>query len=193
MGMMFVGTKYCPHCGASGRRLTVGDASSKECPRCDGALSEVTIANEHVEACLDCGGLWMPLELFDRFCSDADLQSAATGMALPARTQREHEVRYIKCPDCSTLMTRKSYSRGLGIVTDICRTHGMWLDSDELRGIIEFIRAGGLTRAREREAEELERKRRALESERKSLEKQTQIHQRAKLGGIGGWSDLLGL
>jgi Zn-finger nucleic acid-binding protein len=186
MGMMFVGTRYCPHCGASARRLTIGETTEKDCPRCDGALSTVGLVNEQVELCRDCGGVWMPLELFDRVCSDADLQNAATGMALPPRAIRSDEVRYLKCPDCSSLMGRKGYPRGLGIVTDICRRHGIWLDTDELRHIIEFIRAGGLTRARERQAEELERKRRALEVERQGLEAQSQADRRGSYGTLGG-------
>jgi hypothetical protein len=43
-------------------------------------------------------------------------------------------------------------------------------DKDELRRIVEFIRAGGLDKARDMEIRELERRRRALESTRTEVE-----------------------
>jgi len=41
---------------------------------------------------------------------------------------------------------------------DVCREHGTWFDKDELRRIVEFIRAGGLEQARADQIAELERK-----------------------------------
>ena len=53
---------------------------------------------------------------------------------------------YIKCPTCSTLMNRKLFATGAGVVVDVCRTHGTFFDAGELPAIIEFVRAGGLVR-----------------------------------------------
>ena len=46
------------------------------------------------------------------------------------------------------------------MIVDVCTAHGTWFDKDELRRIVEFIRAGGLEAARADEIAELERKRR---------------------------------
>ena len=57
-------------------------------------------------------------------------------------------------------MARMNYAGYSGIVIDVCRAHGIWLDHDEMRQIIEFIRSGGLQRAHEIEMEKLEDARR---------------------------------
>jgi len=51
-----------------------------------------------------------------------------------------------------------------GVVVDVCKAHGTWFDKDELRRIVEFIRAGGLETARADEMQELERKRQELKA-----------------------------
>jgi hypothetical protein len=52
-------------------------------------------------------------------------------------------------------------------VVDVCRDHGTWFDADELRRIVEFIRAGGVETARERERVHLEAERRRLEAKQR--------------------------
>jgi Zn-finger nucleic acid-binding protein len=51
------------------------------------------------------------------------------------------------------------------VIVDVCREHGTWFDRDELRRIVEFIRDGGFDKARAREMEDLEAKRRQLQAE----------------------------
>jgi Zn-finger nucleic acid-binding protein len=58
-------------------------------------------------------------------------------------------------------MNRVNYARRSGVVLDVCKTHGMWFDQDELRRVLAFIAAGGLDRAREREIEDLKEAKRA--------------------------------
>ena len=110
----------------------------------------------------------MDCEKFDEICSDREAQTAALGLHLPPPVEADKHVRYIKCPQCTQLMSRKSYARGSGIVIDICKKHGIWLDRDELQRIVEFIRAGGLDRARQIEKQELDSERRTLEVQRNS-------------------------
>ena len=50
------------------------------------------------------------------------------------------------------------------MVVDVCAQHGTWFDKDELRRIVEFIRAGGLETARAREMAQLEQERRELKA-----------------------------
>lgn len=164
LGMMFAGSQFCGHCGASTKGVALRKQTGRGCPRCDGALREVEIVNLSGEACGHCGGLWLDVTVFDRICSDADYQNAATGLELPEAIVNTRQVKYLKCPECLELMNRSAFSKQSGVITDVCGQHGVWLDRDELRRIVEFVRAGGLTRARKREIEELERKRSALEA-----------------------------
>src|SRR5262249_21960642 len=60
------------------------------------------------------------------------------------------------------LMNRVNFARCSHVIVDVCKAHGTWFDKDELRRIVEFIRAGGLETARAEEISELERQRRQL-------------------------------
>jgi Zn-finger nucleic acid-binding protein len=72
-------------------------------------------------------------------------------------------VRYVPCPDCGKLMNRVNFGRRSGIVVDACAQHGTWFDADELRRVVEFVRDGGLERARAQERMQLEEERRLRE------------------------------
>jgi len=71
-------------------------------------------------------------------------------------------ISYAPCPQCGQLMNRVNFARCSGVVVDVCRGHGTWFDRDELREIVEFIRAGGLELARQKEKHELEFEREKL-------------------------------
>jgi Zn-finger nucleic acid-binding protein len=75
-------------------------------------------------------------------------------------------VRYLPCPVCKELMHRVNYANCSHVIVDVCQPHGTWFDRDELRRIVEFIRSGGLEKARQREIQALEQQRRALQSAR---------------------------
>jgi len=59
-------------------------------------------------------------------------------------------------------MHRRNYASISGIVIDVCRKHGIWLDHSELEKVLDFVRAGGLDRSRMRELERLREERRRL-------------------------------
>ena len=70
--------------------------------------------------------------------------------------------RYWPCPECRRLMNRQNFARVSGIIVDVCKGHGVWFNQGELRRIIEFIRDGGMSRARQRERDDLEDQRARL-------------------------------
>ena len=119
-----------------------------------------------LEECAHCAGLWVATEAFNKICADRQVQEAAIAMPLPPPVQLDPHVRYLKCPQCSSLMNRFNFSNRSGVVMDKCAKHGLWLERDDLRRVIEFIRAGGLTIAREHEIQELKEEVRQLEAER---------------------------
>lgn len=165
--IMFSGSKYCPHCSGATAPVEEGAAQGRACPRCTRGLVGMRVASDNIEQCPGCAGLWMSVATFDHICSDSQAQSAATTMAVPPGRGVVAEVVYIKCPECSELMARKRYSQASGVLINTCRAHGVWLDGGELRQIVEFIRAGGLDRARRVEQERLEAERRALDARRR--------------------------
>jgi Zn-finger nucleic acid-binding protein len=59
-------------------------------------------------------------------------------------------------------MNRMNYAHCSGVIIDICRPHGIWFDRDQLRQIIEFIRAGGMQRELEVQRQEIQEQRRDL-------------------------------
>ena len=78
-------------------------------------------------------------------------------------------MQYVKCPTCGQLMNRMNFARHSGVIVDVCKSHGTWFDRDELRQIVEFIGAGGLDAARDKERAQLElEKQRLKERERAS-------------------------
>jgi Zn-finger nucleic acid-binding protein len=66
-------------------------------------------------------------------------------------------------------MNRHNFAHVTGIMVDVCKGHGVWFSHGELRQIVEFVRAGGLERARQREKSDLEDERRRLRSEEYAL------------------------
>jgi Zn-finger nucleic acid-binding protein len=167
-GMMWLGSKFCPHCAGPAEPILIGAESGHDCPRCNVPLTHLAFAHALAEECPRCRGLWMQAADFDRICSDAEAQTAASGFArIPVPPMPSEEL-YPRCPACTDRMSRQNFARRSGIMINICRAHGVWLDGDELRQIIEFIRAGGMDRARLLEKEQLESARRRLIDERRA-------------------------
>ena len=121
--------------------------------------------------CERCGGLWVEVSAFEEICADREQQSAVLGAALPAPARRlpatadSEKISYAPCPHCGQLMNRVNFARCSGVIVDVCRGHGTWFDRDELSGIVEFIRGGGLDLARQKEKQELEFERQQLRTE----------------------------
>jgi hypothetical protein len=48
-------------------------------------------------------------------------------------------------------MVPRNFGGTSGVIVDVCKEHGVWLDHAELEKVLAFVRGGGLARARERE------------------------------------------
>ena len=155
-GMIFLGSKFCQHCGAKIARIEESGAESRKCPRCLTDLKAVALGPTQVRECPHCDGLWIDVDTFNEICADREKQAAVIGDPAPnASCPPQHftldGVRYVPCPVCGKLMNRVNFAHGSGIILDMCKTHGVWFDRDELRCIVEFIRAGGLEKSRDRD------------------------------------------
>jgi Zn-finger nucleic acid-binding protein len=146
-GMTFVGARFCSHCGARADRAEVPSARVEQCPRCQCTMQAQMIGQTEVQECPRCEGLWVDTASLEQICSDREKQAALAGVgnpAPPAGAVTEDKVRYLPCPVCRKLMNRVNFAHHSNVVVDVCKSHGTWFDRDELRRIVEFIRAGGL-------------------------------------------------
>ncbi len=161
---MFVGAKFCSHCGARADRTEVEGGTPEACPRCKVPMNAVTVGQTNLRECPKCEGIWADATSLEQICADREKQAAVMGMAAPVAApesaELEEKVQYLPCPVCHKLMNRVNFAHCSHVVVDVCSQHGTWFDKDELRRIVEFIREGGLEKAREREMEELEERRR---------------------------------
>jgi Zn-finger nucleic acid-binding protein len=163
--MMFVGQEFCPHCGAKAdRKDAAAPEKTESCPRCKTNLEAVVIGSVSVRECSNCEGVWTDTATLRQICFDQEKQAAVLGMPshLPNNdgVVIEKQVRYLPCPVCGDLMNRVNFARFSNVIVDVCREHGTWFDRDELRSIVEFIRSGGLDKARAQEMDDLNEARR---------------------------------
>jgi hypothetical protein len=90
-------------------------------------------------------------------------------------------------------MNRVNFARISGVIVDVCKGHGTFLDPGELHAIVQFIRGGGLERARSRQLEDLrEQEQRALEAERRLARDRGKSDPHQTLNLRHSWSFLIG-
>jgi Zn-finger nucleic acid-binding protein len=151
-GMMFVGEKFCSHCGALAQRAETG-AAKLQCPHCKREMNSVSLGKTTILECPQCEGMWLDVETLQMICAEKEQQAAVLGMpAHPLEPPTvETNFHYIPCPVCGQMMNRFNFARLSGVIVDVCKPHGSWFDKDELRRIVEFIRSGGMEKARARQ------------------------------------------
>jgi Zn-finger nucleic acid-binding protein len=162
---MFAGSRFCAKCGAEVTRDVVDDATPLTCPRCSESMQALRLGAISVHECAACGGLWVDPQTLQKLC-DAREEHAGVVSALAARVPTgaavPDTVRYIPCPQCRKLMNRVNFSKTSGVIMDVCKADGVWLDRGELERVVGFIEHGGLTIAREHEREQLADEQRRL-------------------------------
>ncbi len=161
---LFRGTRFCAHCGAEAVREEAPSRPNRPCPECQQHFSPVKVGSVVLDECARCGGLWVDSSSFHRICQETEeqtmvLEGTSSGPETPPTTVSH---RYWPCPECRRLMNRQNFARVSGIIVDVCKGHGVWFNQGELRRIIEFIRDGGMSRARDRERRDLEDERARL-------------------------------
>lgn len=187
-GMVFVGSRHCVHCGSRAREPKALDGTPWKCPRGHGELRGLALGGAEIGECPACAGLWVDEETFQHVVSDrardAVVPQGGAAAAAPRAVQAD-TVRYVPCPDCGKIMNRTNFARTSGVVLDACRGHGVWCDADELRRVVEFVKAGGMDVARRREQEAMEIERRRL-----AFERMTTPQGPRALSGLGTTRDL---
>ena len=194
-GMMFLGSKHCPRCGAAAAKTEEISSEGKKCPRCKAEMISKQLGEARLLECSGCLGLWLTVATFDKICAEREQQSAILGaptLADSKRTIKEVKVSYIPCPECSVLMNRANFARCSGVIIDLCKRHGVWFDRDELSRIVEFIREGGLEMSRTKEKLQLDEERRRVEQLKSEIDRTERLYDtEGRLTGIVSTRGLL--
>ena len=173
LGLMFLGAKFCSHCGSKASEISViDDADAGECPRCKKQLKTIGISIVTVRECTKCGGFWTSADTFEAICADQESQVAVMSFIGSEAHPNAHPptISYVPCPDCKSLMNRSNFARSSGVIVDMCKQHGVWFDADELAKIIDFINKGGMARSREKEKMSIADERQKLRDDQRRLE-----------------------
>ena len=172
MHRVFHGHKHCPDCGAElGIAAEATERPDLPCPRCTTALRARLVGDIVIDECATCLGLFLDQIAIKRVIEDrAQARAEALLGSLPRHETslgpKPGQKMYVKCPCCRTVMTRKQFASGAGVVVDVCKRHGTFFDAGELPLIVEFVMKGGLEQAARRD---LEREREKLAREREQL------------------------
>ncbi len=167
--------RFCHHCGGMlAPEQAPGNETSLVCPACgeNRHLRSRMVADVAVLECPACAGLWLGNAAFSQLANRAlgRAENVAPVLSPPwpvanREPTQEGPWRYRNCPECGTLMNRRNYGPGSGVIIDVCRQHGLWLDAEELPAILNWIRRGGQVQSQQDRAGEearSERYRRAL-------------------------------
>jgi len=169
LARVFVGHKHCPECGAELDLAAAGtERKDLPCPRCTTALRAKLVGDIVIDECETCLGLFLDHVAIKRVVTDrAQARADALLGALPSaqvrQTVKPGEKMYVKCPSCASVMNRKLFAAGAGVIVDVCRSHGTFFDAGELPAIIQFVMQGGLEQAQKKE---IERERQRLQHDK---------------------------
>jgi Zn-finger nucleic acid-binding protein len=183
LSRVFHGHKHCPECGAElALAATVEPDEARPCPRCAAVLHARRVGDIVIDECGACLGVFLDHVAIKRVVLDR-AQSRAEALlgalprnevnALPAAGERM----YLPCPVCHTVMNRRLFATGTGVIIDVCRTHGTFFDAGELPLIIDFVMNGGLERAQIKDIERMrETARRELAQARDAAREAARMH-----------------
>ncbi len=169
-------SSVCEYCGSQNdvdlkgiHEFTVNKPESERtCPDCDIPLQTLDLGIDgkfYIERCDRCLGLFFdPGELealMDKSVSNVfSIDRKRIDALVREQPGAGEKIVYRKCPVCGVLMQRVNFAHRSGVVVDQCRAHGVWLDSGELKRLLDWKKAGGqLLHERVRHQKEQEKER----------------------------------
>lgn len=124
--------------------------SDRTCPNCDMALHSIDVGKNArfiIEKCPQCVGLFFDNYELERLVEETvkrsywiDYQKVHSLLQNP---RHKDKIIYRRCPVCSELMQRENYMNHSGVIMDVCRQDGIWLDAGEFKQIQEWMLLGG--------------------------------------------------
>src|SRR6478752_545104 len=141
------------HCRGCGLELGLSprpDEASEICPDCKLTLRAFEAGAGKLLACERCGGQMVTHGLLRALLEQREALGRAvpSPIDVPRGNPLADPVRYRACPSCGHMMNRKNFGGSSGIVVDVCALHGTFFDAGELPRVLEFVRRGGLAKAR---------------------------------------------
>ena len=141
--------RHCSGCGIEIRPQALTPIPhDKVCPRCQAELRIRALGISDVIECGGCQGIWIRSGAFESICRDAVLNGAVPLPDWPKQPEINTPTGpfYIPCLQCDKLMQHRQFKhnqRTIGVIIDVCRSHGIWLDHRELERITQHIRESG--------------------------------------------------
>ncbi len=148
---------FCARCGrfhpatlASCPRCPPSDDGNRgnHCPRCDVGLASLVKNGVTIDSCARCRGLWFDGGELERALDVTTKGKTAEEVEelrddLPRRAS-PIERGSLACVRCREAMERRQIVPKMGVVVDVCPTHGIWFDGGEWEQFGALVRAGAL-------------------------------------------------
>lgn len=98
----------------------------------------------HTQICPKCEGVWVDKGKLGALLEKTaeQLQNSPLAPTLVADTAEVPRADLLKCPVCSSQLTRYQYCADSGITLDRCVQHGIWFDDGELARAVDYIQLG---------------------------------------------------
>ena len=127
----------------------------RTCPLCHTQMQTINVGEAlplYIERCDSCYGIFFDINELESMIDKSVKGSKNVDLKKLAQIS-EHPrhvdiITYRKCPVCQEIMQRKNFMKRSGVITDVCFEHGVWLDSGELRHIMEWIKTGGMEKVK---------------------------------------------
>jgi Zn-finger nucleic acid-binding protein len=145
------------HCRGCGHELGLGalaaEDSQLDCPDCRQPLQAFSAESGTLHACVRCGAQLVSHGLLRALLETREVlgRAVASVVDAPRGNPMASPVRYRPCPGCGQLMMRRNFGVTSGIIVDVCSRDGSFFDAGELPRVLEFVRRGGLARAKAQE------------------------------------------
>ena len=153
--------KTCMYCG--GGLIQDKRSGPIHCCGCFSVMEEVEREGVVIDACPACGGIWFDVGELESLVERAAIPEPYQVESFQALYKVQTPVQYIpelgpprNCPHCNLLMGKKNYKRFSGVIVDVCRFHGLFLDARELEKIQIFLATGGAQKEQRIAKEEFE-------------------------------------
>lgn len=147
----------CTYCGVRNEidlkhRYDVHKETERVCPNCEIFLETLIIDESkelYIEQCKHCHGIFLDYGELEAIMEREIVKSdkydfEKVRQILDNPLVKEKSIKYKKCPECRSIMSRLNYKQKSGVIMDRCISCGYWLDSGELRQIMEWAKLSGI-------------------------------------------------
>ena len=162
----------CLGCGHELGLEPLGEPDHLHCPDCKTAFNLFGGSAGALHDCEKCGGQFVDHPLLRDLLEQREAYGRSAPRPPPRHNPLDSPMRYVACPVCRDMMTRRNFGRSSGVIIDVCSKHGVWFDRGELPRVLSFVEAGGLalSRARDQDDERSQERRERVQRIEKELE-----------------------